>query len=166
LAHEPNLSSSEEVCSCESNRERCDEVSRYLTVYDYNYYSPLLFQCHSPLFTRPFVVLFGLNFALLLAWSLVDPLRFVRLSADDNSVATAADVETYGACRSENKGLQAFGIPILVVNIGALILACIQAYRARGISDEYSETKYLAIAVGSWFEVVLVGIPLLVIVDR
>ena len=114
---------------------------------------------------KPFVVLFGLNFVLLLAWTIVDPLRFVRLSADDNLLATAEDLETYGACQSENKGLLAFGVPLLVVNIGALIFACIQAYRARGISDEYSESKYLAFAVGSWFEVVLVGIPLLVIVD-
>lgn len=111
------------------------------------------------------MILFGLNFVLLLAWTLVDPLRFVRLATDDNSVATEDDVETYGACRSENKGLQSFGIPLLVVNIGALVLACIQAYRARGISDEYSESKYLAIAVASWFEVCLVGIPLLIIVD-
>lgn len=92
-------------------------------------------------------------------------LRFVRLSVEDNSIATADDTETYGACRSNNKGLQAFGIPILAVNICALVMACFQAYKARNISMEFSESKYLAIAVGSWFEVVLVGIPLLALVN-
>ena len=41
----------------------------------------------------------------------------MRLATDDNSVATEDDEETYGACRSENKGLKSFGIPLLVVNI-------------------------------------------------
>ena len=109
---------------------------------------------------KPFGVIFGMNFALLLAWTLVDPLRFVRLTSDTNSD------ETYGACKSDKNGLKAFGIPILIVNFGALVLACIQAYQARTISDEYSESKYLAIAIGSWFEVVLISIPLLVIVDN
>ena len=53
-------------------------------------------------------------------------LRFVRLSVYDNDVATDDDTETYGACRSDNKGLQAFGIPILIVNILALVMACVQ----------------------------------------
>lgn len=48
----------------------------------------------------------------------------------------------------------------------ALSLLVIQAYKARHISMEFSESKYLAIAVGSWFEVVLVGIPLLALVNR
>jgi len=102
----------------------------------------------------PAAILFGLNVSLLLAWTLGDPLQWVRrpLAGDDWS--------TYGTCTTGTVGKTMLGL-ITAVDVGALFLLCYQAYKARNISDALSESKYLGIAIFSWTEVVLVGLPVL-----
>lgn len=109
----------------------------------------------------PFAVLFTLNFALLLAWTLVDPFRYERVPVDG-----ANPFNTYGACRFENDSTIGFAIGVLVVNFGAILLACIEAYRARRISDEFSESKWVGITIVSWLQVVVVGMPVMFLVKE
>jgi hypothetical protein len=47
-----------------------------------------------------------------------------------------------------------------------LFLACYQAYKARNISDEFSESKNVGYAVFSWVQVLLVGLPVLFLIDE
>jgi hypothetical protein len=105
----------------------------------------------------PFVVLFALNVALLSAWTILDPLVWERKSDNDFN-------NSYGRCIGHGKVYIYFLSAIVIINVAALVLACYEAFKARGISDEYSETKYIAIAVGSWVQVVLIGVPLIFLV--
>ena len=52
------------------------------------------------------------------------------------------------------------------INIGALLLACWQAYHARSHSGEFSEAKGIGIAMYSWLQLGLVGIPVLILIDQ
>ena len=52
-----------------------------------------------------------------------------------------------------------FGSLVIVVNISALVLANIQAYKARNISDHLSESKYIGIASFSMFQMFIIGVP-------
>ncbi|KAL3908152.1 MAG: hypothetical protein SGILL_008594 [Bacillariaceae sp.] len=106
----------------------------------------------------PFAVLFVLNFALLLAWTVIDPLVWDRKMEDGENN------NSYGRCIGHGKAHIYFLSIITIIDVAALVLACYQAFKARGISDEYSETKFIAIAVGGWVQVVLIGVPLMFLV--
>jgi 7 transmembrane sweet-taste receptor of 3 GCPR len=47
----------------------------------------------------------------------------------------------------------------------ALIITCIQAYLARTISDEFSESKYIGVAIYGWLQTALIGVPILFLID-
>lgn len=102
----------------------------------------------------PFVVLFTLNFGLLLTWTLADPLQWERRSLNGD------DWNTYGTCTSGTLGKVMLGLTC-AVNVGALLFLCYQAWRARSVHEALSESKYLGIAIFSWLEVALVGLPVL-----
>ncbi|KAL7529723.1 hypothetical protein ACHAXR_009330 [Thalassiosira sp. AJA248-18] len=86
----------------------------------------------------PIVILFLLNFVLLLCWTLIDPLKWQRepVKEDDPS-------STYGFCRSEGDASIAFLTVLVILDFSALVLACVQAYRARHMDDDLTESRWL-----------------------
>ena len=54
---------------------------------------------------------------------------------------------------------------IATIDFVALLAACYQAYKARDISDEFSESKNLSLALFTWMQVLLLGIPSLFLVN-
>jgi gamma-aminobutyric acid type B receptor len=52
---------------------------------------------------------------------------------------------------------------LVAVNLGALLFANIQAYKARSIQSEFSESKYIALVVAGMMQVSLVGLPVLLL---
>merc|ERR1712238_380611 len=46
------------------------------------------------------------------------------------------------------------------------VLANIQSYRARYISDEFSETKYIGLIMGSFLQCIVTGVPLIFLVHN
>lgn len=100
-----------------------------------------------------------LNFAFLLAWTIVDPLRWRRNTVPDEAW------NTYGLCETGKKGMT-FMVLVVSINAVALISTLWQAYQARDISDEFSEGKKLAVAVFSWMQLLIVGTPVLILIDR
>ena len=112
----------------------------------------------------PFVVLFTLNFIFLLVWTLVEPLRWFRVEVENKPW------ESFGSCRSEMDGNGAVSIVmtvlVCVVNFSAVFVAGFQAYQARNISDEFSESKNMGVALFSWFQLMIVGFPVLYLIGE
>ena len=106
----------------------------------------------------PFALLFSLNAVLLITFNVVDPLRSERLTVEGE------EWKSYSACRAGTVGY-ALMYSISAVNMVALLLACYQAFRARNISGEFSESRSVGLAVGCWLQVLLVGFPALYLVD-
>lgn len=106
----------------------------------------------------PFAVLMTANIAVLLAWTIVDPLKWVRTEPDDQN-------QSHGFCQADDRGAYKFLIPIGVINALALILANVQAFRARNVSTEYSESSYIFFAMLSLLQALIIGVPLLIIVN-
>jgi len=106
----------------------------------------------------PFAILFLLNFLFLLCWTLIDPVKFMR-------EGTGWGDDTYGHCYAEGEAWGIFAGLIALTNLTALVLACFQAYQARDISDEFSESKYISITLGGMLQVLIIGIPVLFLVD-
>ena len=104
----------------------------------------------------PFAILSTLNAGLLLAWTLVDPLRWERRPSGDDSW------NTYGSCITGQVGNTLFGF-LVAVHVSALLYLCFHAYKARNVSESLSESKHIGFAIFSWLEVVLVGIPVMLL---
>lgn len=105
----------------------------------------------------PGIPVFVLNFIVLVCWSVLDPLTYTR-EANVGLDGWMRVISTYGVCRSDNAAV--FLIPLAVINFGVLILANWQAYKARAIRSEFSESKYIAITMASLLQAGLSGIPL------
>jgi hypothetical protein len=106
----------------------------------------------------PFAVMFSCNLLLLILWNILDPLYWDRI--------TVTETETYGTCNaSGDSAWKAILIVLGLVNGLALVMANVEAYKARAITTEYGESKYIAIIMASILQVIIVGLPLLFLVD-
>jgi len=112
----------------------------------------------------PFVGMFTSNATFLIVWTIVEPLQFVRVASKSEPW------NTYGVCRSKTDGTHGVVALVMMILVGAvnafsLCLACYQAYQARNISDEFSESRSMGIALFSWFQLLIVGVPVLYLID-
>lgn len=112
---------------------------------------------------KTLAALLVVNVALLLSWTLVSPLEWKRFDKDSKD-AFDRTTETYATCTSD-KSLP-FVIVIIVVNLGALLLANFQAYQARDIQTEYQESRYVAISMASILQAWCMGIPIMIVVKE
>jgi hypothetical protein len=107
----------------------------------------------------PFAVLMSLNFVILLSWTLLDPLLYERTYGNETSTS-------YGHCASQGTQWKGFLAALGILNFSALVVVNIQAYKARNINDELSESKYIGLSTLSMSQIFVVGVPLLFIVHK
>lgn len=103
------------------------------------------------------------NVVVLALWTLLDPMVYVR-RAHPGTDGWNRVISTYGSCQSENSPLP-FLIPLAVLNMGVLIIANWQAYRARHIQCEFSESTYIGFVMAILLQAALAGAPLLFVVN-
>jgi len=107
----------------------------------------------------PFIGMVSANLVLLLCWTLVDPPRYNRFYTNDSKT------ESYGSCWGNwSNGSITIVSLLVVLNFSAVIFANVQAYQARFISDEYSESKYIWLIMGSFMQILLIALPLMFLV--
>ncbi|MGK3754091.1 MAG: hypothetical protein ACI8RD_006399 [Bacillariaceae sp.] len=110
----------------------------------------------------PFVTFMSLNVLLLLCWTIVSPPQYERIYTSDEERN-----HSYGTCWSSFSNASiTIAVALLVINSSAVILANVQAYRARFISDEFSESKYIGLINLMMLQILLVGIPLIFLVHE
>jgi len=114
---------------------------------------------------KPFAILMTANVVVLAAWTAVSPLQFQRV--DDFFDEYGRVASSHGSCVASS-GNNTDAIPFLVVlaaiNLCPVIFANVQAYKARNIHTEYSESRFIAMVNGSLLQAWFTGIPLLVMV--
>jgi len=114
----------------------------------------------------PYVVLMAINVIVLACWTAIAPLVFDRFYHEGTD-SWNRQISSYGFCHSQTDAKGGF-IPYLiilgVVNISVLILANVQAYQARSIQSEYSESKYISIIMASMLQASVIGIPVILLV--
>lgn len=108
----------------------------------------------------PFITLFGVNSILLTIWNVVDPPRWeIRRIENDES-------NLYGTCSGYGRKGFVFFCLTVGFNFVALLLVCYEAYRARDISTNYSESANLGLAILSWIQILIVGGPVLFLISE
>ena len=109
----------------------------------------------------PFVVLMLANFAIMLAWTLHAPLVWERQLVP-NYDKYLRNVESVGWCVPSNVTYTTVYVVLVVaINISVLLFANYQAYMARNLPSDFSESTHIAVAMGSLLEVFVLGVPLL-----
>ena len=108
----------------------------------------------------PLVVMLSLNFLFLTIWTVLDPLYFERV---DSGRTGSGDKISYGRCTSDGVVSDAMLFLIVAVNMLAIVLANFQAYQARKISTEYSESKWIAFCMVSILQATMIGTPILIL---
>ena len=94
---------------------------------------------------------------LLIAWTSVAPLEWTRV--------LESKTESYGKCTGGGTAFNTIAAFVAAVNGIALILANAAAYRARRIATEYSESRYIGMIMLSILQIVMVGVPILFLVE-
>jgi len=107
--------------------------------------------------------MFTLNSAVLLTWTLVDPLYYERRNMPGTDPWNRV-LATYGTCVGDRPWPYVTILSLL--NGGILTVANVQAYMARNIQSEFSEAKYVAVAVGCMLQACLIGGPILFVVKE
>lgn len=108
----------------------------------------------------------GVNVIVLLCWTVIAPLVYMR-DFDAGTDHWNQKISSYGYCNSANDTKGGFipHVVILVfVNMGVLVLAIVQAYQARSIRTEYSESKNITIIMTLMLEAFVFAIPTIALV--
>jgi len=109
----------------------------------------------------PFLVLLAANLLVLIVWTAAFPHRYTRR----NTVGTDLwnrPIASVGSCYSESSS-SGFLIALVVLNATVVLLANIEAYKARNIQTEYSESKYINIIMFSMLQAFVLGIPIIIL---
>lgn len=101
----------------------------------------------------PFAILVSLNVLFLTIETAVDPVEWDRVPIDND------ENDTIGYCSHDGPVGIAMEALRMVVNFIALIFLCIQAYRARDVSTEFSEARGIAIALFTMLQAVIIVFP-------
>jgi len=114
----------------------------------------------------PYLALLCVNVIVLACWTAIAPLvydRFYHAGTDSWN----RPISSYGLCHSGGDakgGFAPYLIIIAVVNVGVLVLANMQAYQARSIRTEFSESKYINIIMASMLQAFVIGFPVILLV--
>ena len=101
--------------------------------------------------------------SILLTWQLVSPLRWER-EITESDPATGYPTESVGRCTSEHFAAFA-GACACFIGL-CLLYALTIAYKTRNMPIEFSESKYIAASVAYLLQLLILGVPVLVIANR
>jgi len=111
----------------------------------------------------PFIVLMGSNLIILILQAVLSPIKWV---SDAKNICDSYNqlIESQSYC--DYSEFLPYGVLLVIVNATALVAAIITAYKARNMSTELQESKYIAIAMLSTFETFLFLVPVAVLVGN
>jgi hypothetical protein len=107
---------------------------------------------------KPFAFLFTFNFTMLLLWTIIDPPLWVR-----QPIHETEEYYTYGSCQSGRIG-DLFDAGISLSSFVATLAVIHQAFKARNISSDFSETWPLTIGLLNWIQITIIGIPAVILI--
>lgn len=115
----------------------------------------------------PFTALMVINVSLLLCITLITPFSYERVEVA-NYDSLGRSLESYGTCNyvsPTDSRFWGFATPLFVVDFGAILIGIYQCYVTREMAWEISESYYLTLSMGSLFETLCLGGPLLAVVS-
>lgn len=97
----------------------------------------------------PFAIVFSANSAFVICWTVVDPLGYVRKDMTGLD-AWGRAVGSYGTCEGNDSTTTRSFLALLgVFNLGTVFLAIYQAFKAREIHMEFTESIFVGLTVAT-----------------
>ena len=111
----------------------------------------------------PFAILLSLNLCTVITSTVFDPRHWVRepVHEDNNNYNNNYNNNTVGYCRYDTWVGICMDVVRGCINFGALVILCVQAYRARDIRSEFSEARGVALALFGNAQAVFLAWPTL-----
>ena len=111
---------------------------------------------------KPVVVLMTVATLLLALWTGLAPPSWIREVSEID--AFGRQVESKGMCHYNNEDGGLVYLSVLgVILLGILVYAVYEAYKARNVSTELSESEYIALVLAAILLVSFLGIPVVII---
>jgi len=117
----------------------------------------------------PLGVLLTLNLLVLLLWTFIAPLQYERRANSGTDNWNRSSRSYYGACFGPPDAVAAalsFAACLVVINFIVLVIANLQAYQARKITTEFSESRYIAFIMVTMLQASIVGVPVLILIHQ
>jgi hypothetical protein len=112
----------------------------------------------------PLIGLLFANILVLTLWTAISPLKWTREFTGTVDVFDR-EVESFGGCLvGADRSFVPYIVTLLVINAAVLLFANLQAFRAREIHTEFSESKFIGMGMASMLQSWIIGIPLLFVV--
>jgi len=99
------------------------------------------------------------DMTILTVWTVVDPLEFVRTTLSEDKFGVP--LESEGHCTSES--WEPFTATLASLHLILLAFACYLCYVSRDIPTQFSEGKYVTIAMLSNLQIFVIAVPVLII---
>merc|ERR1711957_60091 len=109
----------------------------------------------------PFGILLTLNVILLLVWTINDPMYFSRTEPTAKGDGLSSTAKCY---LGHGKVSLAMCSSLAVVSFLVVVLANVEAYKARNIATEFSESKYVAMIMVGVLQLIILGVPIVLLV--
>ncbi|KAL3920739.1 MAG: hypothetical protein SGILL_003106, partial [Bacillariaceae sp.] len=110
---------------------------------------------------RPMAALLLANVIILTLMTALNPPQYRINTIETSNDAFGRPRESYGACAYQEQGW--FFLALAILNGGILVLSVLQSWHARGLATEFSESKYVFLALASTTVVIFIGAPVLVL---
>mmetsp|Transcript_41702 Transcript_41702/g.130638 ORF Transcript_41702/g.130638 Transcript_41702/m.130638 type:complete len:832 (-) Transcript_41702:95-2590(-) len=101
--------------------------------------------------------------ALLMAYTMVDPMRYQRDCDDYDEFGSC--VSSYGRCVTTESGA-IIGGTIFLWHVISLIYGVYLCYRTRLMPSELNESRWISIALFSNLQIIVWGVPILALISR
>jgi hypothetical protein len=103
-----------------------------------------------------------LNSLVLLPWTLVSPMEWIREETSARDLFNRS-TNSFGYCESSND--VPFIVALSVLNAGAVILASLGSFRSRYIETEFGDSRYVGICLAVILHVWCLCVPIALVVD-
>lgn len=114
----------------------------------------------------PLIVLMASNIIVLSLWTGLNPIHYAR-SWGMTTDLWNRPTDSVGMCKSQSEtgGQSAlpYVITLVIIDLGAVVIANIQAYKARDLETEFSESKSIAWVLVSILQASVIGFPVMIL---
>jgi 7 transmembrane sweet-taste receptor of 3 GCPR/Receptor family ligand binding region len=112
----------------------------------------------------PFLVITFLNVVLLLTWSLVAPLQWIR-SDLNSSDSFGRPLGSMASCQSSGSiSARVIIILLIIINSSFVLFGNYQCYLTRNMPPEFNESFYIGLSMVSISESLLIGFPIAIVI--
>ena len=112
----------------------------------------------------PGAIILGCNIVVLTVWTIMSPMIWeIKTVQYDGFGRPKVQI---GSCTAQEGNALAYIGSLLAIDGVAILITLWQAYEARHITTDLSESKYIGLAVVAIFEATFIGVPVIYIVNE